>query len=122
MQDQIRVAAAAADTQPGRIDENLEKIEHWTSRAREQGAQLVLFPELSLTGFIPNHPTGNHETWLRDALRAARQTSLALDSPAMDSLRDVARRNGVLVSVGLLEDAGNVLYNAQILVGPSGLV
>jgi predicted amidohydrolase len=61
MQGQVRVAAAAVDSQPGRTEENLAKIAEWTTRAASQGAQLVLFPELSLTGFIPNHPIGDHE-------------------------------------------------------------
>jgi len=118
MLDRVRVTAAAADTRPGRLAENLEKIEHWTSRAASEGARLVLFPELSLTGFIPNHPRQDHESWLRAALVEARRLAIGIASPAVEVLRAIAAREDVLVSVGLLEDAGNVLYNTQILVGP----
>ena len=58
MIDSVRVAAAAADTQPGQIQQNLEKIKLWAAQAADRAPQLVLFPELSLSGFIPNHPFG----------------------------------------------------------------
>jgi N-carbamoylputrescine amidase len=118
----VRVAAAATDSQPGALEQNLEKIGDWTQRAAAEGAQLVLFPELSLSGFIPNHPTGNHETWLRLALGEARRLAIALDSRPIETLRAIAARHDVLISVGTLEDAGNVLYNTQLLVGPEGLL
>jgi N-carbamoylputrescine amidase len=122
MLKRVRVAAAATDSQPGALEQNLEKIDAWTQRAAAGGAQLVLFPELSLSGFIPNHPTGNHETWLRQALAEARRLAIALDSRPIETLRAIAARHGVLISVGTLEDAGNVLYNTQLLVGPEGLL
>ncbi len=122
MLDEVRVAAAAADTKPGEIERNLEKIELWTVRAALEGAQLVLFPELSLSGFIPNHPRGDHEAWLRRSLAEARRSAIDLTSPHVDSLRAIAARHRVLLCVGTLEDAGNVMYNTQFLVGGDGLL
>jgi N-carbamoylputrescine amidase len=122
MLDEVRIAAAAVDTRPNQLDDNLGKIEHWTSQAAKEGAQLVLFPELSLSGFIPNHPTGNHEAWLRRALVEARRAAIGLQSPAIDALCAIAKKHDVLVSAGLLEDAGNVLFNCQVLVGSGGVL
>lgn len=122
MLDTVRVAAVAVDCQPGQTNENLEKIEHWTARAASEGAQLVLFPELSLSGFVPNHPVGDHNRWLREALLAVRQTAEPLEGRSVQGLTAVAQRHGCLVSAGMLEDAGNVWYNTQLLVGPQGLL
>lgn len=122
MQDRVRVAAVCADTRPGEIEENLAKIDDWTGRAAEQGAQLVLFPELSLSGFIPNHPLGDHAAWLREALAVARRSAIATTSPHMNQLAASAAQHNVLVSVGTLEDAGNMLFNVQLLIGPDGVV
>jgi len=122
MLDIVRVAAVAIDSQCGQIERNLEKIDAWTARAAAVQAQLVLFPELSLSGFIPNHPRGDHEAWLRQALIAARRVAVDLRSPHVRALVAIAARHGVLVSAGTLEDAGNVLYNTQLLVGPDGLL
>jgi len=122
MLDTVRVAAVAAETRPGPIERNIELIEAWTAKAAAQGAQLVLFPELSLSGFIPNHPEGNHEAWLRRALAETRRAAIGLNSRPVAALQSIAARHRVLLSAGTLEDAGNVLYNTQLLVGPEGLV
>jgi len=122
MLDRVRVAAAAVDCRPGEAEQNLHKLDHWAARAAEAGAQLVLFPELSLSGFIPNHPPGDHEAWLRRALAEARRAALSLDSPLIDSLAQSARRHHLLISAGLLEDAGNLLFNTQLLLGSDGIL
>lgn len=122
MIERVRACAVAVDTRPGELSANLKKIDHWTSRAAQAGAQLVLFPELSLTGFIPNHPQGEHEIWLRRALAEARHSALPLQGPATQKLTSIAARHDLLLCVGLLEDAGNLLYNSQLLVGPEGVV
>lgn len=122
MIERVRVSAISVDTRPGELSANLEKIDQWTARAAQAGAALVLFPELSLTGFIPNHPRGEHESWLRAALAEARRGALALTSPAIEKLATIAARHDVLLSVGMLEDAGNLLYNSQILVGGAGIL
>ena len=59
MLDRLTVAAANSYAQPGETTRNLKAICHQASRAAA-GAQLVLFPELSLTGFLPNHSESNH--------------------------------------------------------------
>lgn len=122
MLDRVRVAAAGVDTKPGELPKNIDKIERATMKAAGEGARLVLFPELSLTGFIPNHPTGNHEAWLREALCLARQLAIPLSHPSIEQLSKTAAAHDIFISVGILEDAGNLLYNAQILIGPTGIV
>lgn len=122
MQQTVRVAAVSVDTQPESLASNLEKIAYWTAVAAEAGAELVLFQELSWTGFLPNHPEGNHDRWLREALQIARRSAETLEGEGVKRLSDIARKNGVLVSAGMLEDAGNVLHNTQLLVGPRGLM
>ncbi len=121
MRDSVRVAAVALDSKPGQTDENLAKIAAWCSRAADAGAQLVLFPELSMTGFIPNHPVGDHAAWLGGALRAARRMAEPVPGPAVERLREIASATGLFISAGLVEDAGNLLYNTQVLVRPGAL-
>lgn len=122
MQDRVRVAAVAVDGKPGDLEGNLQKIADWTARSADQGAELVLFQELSLTGFIPNHPTGNHDQWLRQALAAARSAAQPLDGPGVAALAKLAQQHKLLIAAGMLEDAGNLLFNTHVLVGPEGLL
>jgi predicted amidohydrolase len=122
MRESVRAAAIPLNAQPGDLQGNLAKIAEAASRAAAGGAQLALFPELSITGFIPNHPTGDHAQWLRAALRAARYAALPLTSPAIDSLTRIAAQSQILIAAGLLEDAGNLLHNTHLLIGPDGLL
>lgn len=99
-----------------------ECIREQAHNAVREGARLILFPELSLTGFIPNHPERNHNDWLREALLLARSVAQPLDGPAVNALAAAALETGAYLSAGLLEDAGNTLYNTHVLAGPQGLV
>ena len=47
----LRIALAQVDTSVGDIDGNAARINDWIGRAREAGAQMVVFPEQTLTGY-----------------------------------------------------------------------
>ncbi|MEA2466083.1 MAG: hypothetical protein QOJ57_209 [Thermoleophilaceae bacterium] len=49
----LRVALAQINSVVGDIPGNTSKIRDWIGRAREEEAQLVVFPELALTGYPP---------------------------------------------------------------------
>src|SRR4051794_4332192 len=49
----LTVALAQIDPTVGDLDGNAEKIRAGIERARSEGAQLVIFPELALTGYPP---------------------------------------------------------------------
>lgn len=49
----LRVALAQINTTVGDIEGNARLIREYTAAAREQGAALVVFPELTLTGYPP---------------------------------------------------------------------
>lgn len=122
MLDTVRVAATAIDSRPGQTGSNLDTIESWCSQAAAERANLVLFPELSITGFVPNHPVGDHDRWLREALLGARKMAERIPGPAVTRLEGIAKAADIYIAAGLLEDAGNTLHNTHVLVGPEGLV
>lgn len=122
MREHVRVAAVTLDSAPGDVYGNLARLEHWAHVAADAGASLLLTPELSLSGFIPNHPTTDHAEWLQDALVAARQMAEPVDGAALSMLQAIARETGLLLTAGLLEDAGGTLHNTHLLVGPDGLL
>ncbi|HEY1854299.1 MAG TPA: NAD+ synthase [Solirubrobacterales bacterium] len=47
----MRVALAQIDPTVGDIDGNSAKVAEWIGRAREEGAELVIFPELCIPGY-----------------------------------------------------------------------
>jgi NAD+ synthase (glutamine-hydrolysing) len=48
---QIRIGLAQINPTVGDIDGNSSKVAEWIGRAREEGAQLVVFPELCIPGY-----------------------------------------------------------------------
>src|SRR6185437_15831518 len=49
----MRLALAQINSVVGDIDGNAARIVEWVGRARDEGADLVLFPELAVTGYPP---------------------------------------------------------------------
>ncbi len=96
----LRVALAQIDTTVGDLDGNAAAIAENTTRAREQGAQLVVLPELALTGYPPE------DLLLKNGfLDAAAQ--------ALDEL--AAQTHGIAALVGFPERSDDV-YNAAALL------
>ena len=50
---QLRVAMAQVDTRVGDLEGNGELVVQWTARAAQENAHLVVFPEMTLTGYPP---------------------------------------------------------------------
>ncbi len=48
-----RIALAQFNPLVGDLQGNVQRMLEWTQRAAQQGAQLIVFPELSLTGYPP---------------------------------------------------------------------
>ena len=50
---QLRVGLAQVDTRVGDLSGNTELVTRWTATAADAGAHLVVFPEMTLTGYPP---------------------------------------------------------------------
>lgn len=48
----MQIALAQFAPRLGEVDANLEQVADWTRRAVDSGAELVVFPELALTGYV----------------------------------------------------------------------
>jgi N-carbamoylputrescine amidase len=121
MNRSIVVAAASVASRPGETPSNLEQIRQVARHAAAAGAELLLLPELSMTGFLPNHPSGDHAAWLAAALRGAWKQAEPLDGDAVSELARISGDERIFVAAGLLENAGGVLHNTQVLVGEGRL-
>ena len=90
---QLRVALAQVNPTVGDIDGNTRIVIDWTRRAAEAGAQLVLFPEMMLTGYPPQ------DLVLRQSFVTASQAAVA------DLARDLdqAGFGDIAVVVGYLD-------------------
>jgi NAD+ synthase (glutamine-hydrolysing) len=99
-QDLLRVALAQIDPTVGDIRGNVRKIAEQTSAAREQGAALVVFPELTISGYPPE-----------DLL--LKTSFLDQVGEALEEL--AAQTRGIVALVGFPERADDVYNSAAVL-------
>ena len=100
-------ALAQANPALGDVKANLAVV---LDALRRESADLVVFPELYLSGYL-----------VRDGLRHAAQR---LDGPVVRELEAACRATGKHLVVGLPRqgEATGILHNSLVLVGPEGLV
>ncbi len=96
----LRIALAQIDTTVGDIAGNVAKAQENIARARHQEAELVLFPELTVTGYPPEDLLLK-EHFLADARRA-------VDRLATET-------KGIVAVVGFPERAEDVYNSAAVL-------
>lgn len=99
----LTIAAAQSISIAGDLAANITWHQHFIRAAAEQGVQLLVFPELSLTGY---------ERGL------AAELAIAPDDAVLQPLRDIAREVGVTVVVGMpirLSENSPVLIGALVL-------
>jgi predicted amidohydrolase len=94
----VRIAIAQVDCALGDVEENVRRARAVVADAREQGAELVVFPELSLTGYA----IGSIETDI--AMRAH------------DARIAAAGADGIAVVVGFPERRGARVFNSAAYV------
>src|SRR5688500_11349609 len=108
----MRIALAQINPTVGDITRNAEKIVRFTADARAQGAQLVVFPELSVTGYPPKDLLLKPQ-FVADNLRAVQEIAARID-PAVEVVVGYAERNERPVGRPL-HNAVAVLRNGEIV-------
>ena len=98
---EYRIALAQLAPRLGRVDDNLELARDWLRRGAAEGAQLVAFPELGLTGYL-----------LSDLVP---EVAMRADDPRLAGLSREAP--GVLLAIGFVEetDAHRFCNSAALL-------
>jgi predicted amidohydrolase len=108
--NQITVAGIQFDPKIGLVRENLVRILSLIDEVAAQSARLVVFPECALSGYV------------FDDIDEARMASERVPGPSTRAIVATCKELGVYAIVGMLEDAGDTIYNSAVLCGPEGLV
>jgi predicted amidohydrolase len=104
-----KIAGVQTDCRLGDVPRNLDVIRANLREAAGRGARLVVFPECALTGYCFD---SKQEAWPH---------AETLPGPSSDALAAQCHSLGVWAVVGMLERAGDRLFNACALIGPDGL-
>ncbi len=111
MKQKFKVALAQISCKRGDKKANIQKIAEYTEKAKQQDAELVVFPELSLTGYT-----------LRDELY---ELAEKIPGPSTTAIEKIAQKTKVHIVFGMPELSGKTqatIYNTAVLIGPKGLV
>lgn len=101
----MRLVICQFDIQIGEIAKNLATIIDFTHQAKEQGADLIAFPESALAGYCF---TDKEE---------AQACSMTDKHPALVTIQQLAHKLNILIALGYIEQDNDLLYNTGGLFG-----
>src|SRR5512136_497186 len=90
----------------GDTDYNLKRISYYCHKAKSAGIELIVFPELAVTGIYKDP-----RLW---------DLAESIDGPSVHFLQELARQHDLAIGAGFTEKAEGKPYNAYCVMGPSG--
>lgn len=102
----IRAAAVQINCDPGQVESNLAHAEKFIKTAADEGAKLVLLPELMPGGYM-----ATEEIW---------DSAETINGRSVKWLLDNAKRFKIYLGFSFLEADGEDFYNSFVLSSPSG--
>jgi predicted amidohydrolase len=114
MDNDIRVKVAAVQFEPvhGQLDENRRRMSEKAIKAANQGAKLIVFPEMATSGYVWEN---------REEITPFVES---IPGKTTDMLSAIASHYDCYIVTGLPEadPYTGVYYNSAVLVGPKGVV
>ncbi|MBE0649729.1 MAG: carbon-nitrogen hydrolase family protein [Bacteroidales bacterium] len=99
----MRIAIVQLRPVKGDIEKNLENHIIWIKQALKQKADMVVFPELSLTGYEPE---------------LAAELATSQEDKRLDVLQNISDKNNIIIGAGLPTREGDNLFVSMILFRP----
>ena len=120
---QLRIGLAQINSTVGDLSSNSDKVIEWMMRAAEQGARIVVFPEMALTGY-PVEDLALRKSFVDASIEALHRLAADLAAEGLDGIAVVVgyldRRTGLAPRVGV--PAGAPLDAAAVLHGGSVVI
>ena len=104
------IACVQTDVSFADVAANLDRVKRAVSEAGSRGADLVVMPECMLSGYA------------YDSKEQALPHALSINDPLFNELAKAISKYDLYLTLGLLEQDGDRLFNTAALVGPTGVV
>lgn len=116
VEDVVTIATINFNATWGNKEENLNRIKGYAKTAAKRGADIIVFPEMALTGYdIDTEHTGKGRMQIVQAE--------TIPGPSSNLLAKIAGEYGVYIIVGMPEKSDDgTIYNSAAVIGPSGVV
>jgi len=111
MRKEVNIALAQIACKIGDKEKNTEKMENCVKTAKEKDAHIVIFPELSTTGYVT-----------RDLIY---ELAEPIPGPTTQKIEKIAKKYNTSIVFGTIErsdKASAVIYNTAVLIGPHGYI
>ena len=111
MADTLKIGLAQISCKRADKTSNIEKMKTYAEKAKKVDAELVIFPELSLTDYL-----------VRDLIY---ELAEPIPGPSVEKMMEIAKQNKIYIVFGMPEmskRAESVIYNTAVLVGPEGYI
>lgn len=106
--EKLTVASIAIRNRIGQPKESIHDMQDWTGKACDAGAELILFPELNVSGYIPSP--------------VARDIAEPVPGPSTDQIIKIAQRYNAILGYGLIEQEQDSLFCTHVLVNGAGVI
>jgi N-carbamoylputrescine amidase len=102
------VAAVSPKSYINQKDRIISNMEKWIIQAKQKRTDLILFPELNITGYFPNDIV----------------TDIAekVPGPSSDKVIKLAEKYEIVICYGLVEKDDGKFYCTQVLTGENGII
>lgn len=101
----MKIAAAQISCVVGDVDANLRKIRDFSARAKEGGADLIVFPEAAETGY---------------SMPVIQRCATPWSEGALPRLQEMAKDLSIALICGVSERDGDSIYNSQAFIDANG--
>ncbi len=104
----MKVAAVSVKNWINDKKRSIADIARWSQKAADRGAELVVFPELGVGGYV------HHES--------AWDFAESVPGPSTEAVAQIAAKLNITICFGILERHRGVTYNTQVLVNGNGFI
>ena len=101
----MKIAVAQISCSLGDPGANLLKVRDFSARAKQAGADLIVFPEMIDTGY---------------SMPVIRTNAASWTDGFVPELQEIARQLSIVIVSGLSERDGASIYNSQVAVDQQG--
>ena len=102
----VRIAVVQQETEPGKVEKNRRKALLFAQKALDNGADIILFHEELLVGYVDN----------------IKELAEEVNGPTTKAFQELLKGSNSLILYGLTERQDANCYIAATLVGKSGVV
>ncbi len=103
----MKIAVGQISCSLGDVAANVRKVREFASRAKQNGAEIILFPEMIDTGYSMSVIQKHATTW---------------SEGAVPEFQEIAREFSIAIIAGVSERDGDSIYNSQVIVDLTGKI